>query len=1067
MTHGRFVTAVVAAVVLAIIVPVSFQALQGAPQQSGPTIGQALVVRETSSRTGLPSFASADGDGLSLGVSANLPAESRALAFLGFHGNEFGIDRAGVQLQRAPTVDLLGVEHVRFQQVHFGVPVTAGEFVVHLRGSRVVAANGNVLTDLPSDVTPEISAQAALDGVSALLSRHRSTLAAEARFSTPRLEIFNRGMIGPASVGSRLAWFVEATGPSLREYAWIDAKNGALLLNFSQLTDARNRQTYDGMNTSALPGTLARSEGAANVGDADIDNAHNYAGDTYDYYFTNHGRDSYDGAGAMIISTVRHCPPGEPCPMQNAFWNGTQMAYGAGFSQADDVVGHELTHAVTENSSNLFYYYQSGAINEALSDIFGETVDLTNVGGTDTPGVRWLMGEDVPGFGAIRNMMNPNAFGDPGKVSDPQYHCDPSDGGGVHFNSGVVNHAFALMVDGGTYNGRTIAGIGLTKAGKIWYRIATVYLTSGSNFVTAGTSLSQACLDLIGTAGITAADCTQVQLAVDAVEMKRPPSCPSAVAMPTGCPNSAPPNASFFFSNFDTFPSVPEWSISSTTGTNWGVAGFYATSGLYSGFGPNIGSTSDHRLVFTNAVLIPAGARLAFRHAFEVEYDATNNYDGGVLEYSTDGGTVWNDVVTGPAGNMIIAGQTYNGTIYNNPGDPTSTNPLKGRPAFVRHSSGYTGTILDLAPLAGQNVKFRWRMGTDAVAAWLGWFVDDVRIYTCPGAANGEMVLNGSFTGGTGGWSVFGLPSVPQGIVWDNTGDRFNYYRPPGSVQGVVLQNTGLSLPEPMSLEAVWTMANTDLVRKRYSVLIGDNDFTDLHVCTFWLDPGQPAQTYRMRTHTNRPIGNLTIWFYAASVNGAANTATYQLDNVSMTLKPTHSAFKTDCEDPLRPTAGGSTSGNLMVNGDFASGLAPWTPFGQISHNSAAGGVFEFFKLAGAPAGVLLQSTGQAMDLDQRIQATFQLGNSSGVRQRVTVILHEAPSFSDLSACTFWLPPGLPMQTYTMRTYASQAWTNATFAVYPATVGTAPSHQWLRLDNVNLQRVTSANWGTECFEPGS
>src|SRR5512138_2483765 len=103
-----------------------------------------------------------------------------------------------------------------------------------------------------------------------------------------------------------------------------------------------------------------------------------------------------------------------------------------------------------------------------MSHIFGETVDLWNTSrgdqarrGNDVAAVRWLMGEDVPGLGAIRNMMNPNQFGDPGKTSDPQYSCGSyyQDRGGVHSNSGGANHAFARSVDGDTYNGITVTGI--------------------------------------------------------------------------------------------------------------------------------------------------------------------------------------------------------------------------------------------------------------------------------------------------------------------------------------------------------------------------------------------------------------------------------------------------------------------------------------------------------------------------------------------------------------------------------------------------------------------------------
>src|SRR5205085_1682189 len=137
----------------------------------------------------------------------------------------------------------------------------------------------------------------------------------------------------------------------------------------------------------------------------DADLAYDYAGATYDYYFNNFGRDSLDGKGLPLISLVRYCPRGEACPYENASWDGQQMTYGDGFASADDVVGHELTHGFTEFTSHLFYYYQSGAINESLSDVFGELIDQTDGLGTDTTAVRWQMGEDLPAsFGVIRYM---------------------------------------------------------------------------------------------------------------------------------------------------------------------------------------------------------------------------------------------------------------------------------------------------------------------------------------------------------------------------------------------------------------------------------------------------------------------------------------------------------------------------------------------------------------------------------------------------------------------------------------------------------------------------------------
>ncbi len=246
-------------------------------------------------------------------------------------------------------------------------------------------------------------------------------------------------------------------------------------------------------------------------------------------------------------------------------------------------------------------------------------------------------------------------------------------------------------------------------------------------------------------------------------------------------------------------------------------------------------------------------------------------------------------------------------------------------------------------------------------------------------------------------------------------------------------------------------------------MLIVDADFSDLHVCTFWLEPGAPMRTYQMKTHTTEVWTNAALYFYAASAG--SNGGFYQIDNVSMAYVPEQAADRTDCVDPTTPAAPGGASGpNLLVNGDFNTGtLAPWFTFGTITTQITAG-VLEFLKASiTTPAGVVAQPTGQTTTAGEILTTTLQLGNSSGVRKRVTVILHDS-DFTDLAACTFWLAPGQPLSDYAVRMFATKAWTNAMVSVYPATVGV---QQWILADNVTFQRTPStAIVGTECIEPG-
>lgn len=695
--------------------------------------------------TGRINFVGAEAD-KPIRLPGALPAEgtpeATARAYLSACGSLFGLrDQASELIVMTSETEERGRSFVRFQQVYQGVPILGGEIIVQSDASQyILSVNGEILPDVKLNTTPTVDAEAARQKALTKVAKGYELSVDELTTSEPELWIYNPAILGgPGPRLNRLVWRLDVTPVELlpiRELVLVDAHTGGIALHFNQIDAARNRSVYDNnnvrSNTLQNPANLRRTEGSAASGILDVDRAYDYTGDTYDFYWSRHRRDSIDNAGMALISTTRYCSTrsSDPCPYRNAFWNGQQMVYGQGFV-ADDVVAHEMTHGVTGRTSRLFYYYQSGAINEAFSDIWGEFVDLTNGKGNDSSSVRWLVGEDIPG-GAIRSMSNPPAYGDPDRMTSDRYWCNEEDNGGVHVNSGVGNKAAFLMVDGGTFNRKTVTGLGIPKVASIFYEVQTRLLTSASDYQDLYNALQQACTNLIGTNGITAADCQQVKNAIDAVEMNRQPSvcaAPEAPVCDTGTPNH------LFFDDLEN-PASGRWTTGALVGANawyypqnpnpYGFDAAYATSGQYNMWGYNQPERGDYFIRMTSDVALPNGAYMHFRHAYGFEDSSTgaSMYDGGVVEYSTDGGVNWND-----AGSLFI-NNGYNGTLSSGYG-----NPLGGRRAFGGESNGYISSRLNLQSLAGRNVRFRFRIGTDSSFDDYGWFIDDIRIYTCSTSA--------------------------------------------------------------------------------------------------------------------------------------------------------------------------------------------------------------------------------------------------------------------------------------------------------------------------------------------
>jgi len=252
----------------------------------------------------------------------------------------------------------------------------------------------------------------------------------------------------------------------------------------------KNRLVYTANNTTTLPGTLVRSEGQAARDDVEVNEAYDGLGATFDMYWDVFQRNSIDDAGMDLVGSVHY-----DRNYDNAYWDGKQMVFGDGdgtlfnrFTSSVDVIGHELTHGVTQDTAGLEYQGQSGALNESVSDVFGSLVKQYSASPRQTAAdADWLIGAELlaPGVQgvALRSMKAPGtAYDDPVLGKDPQpahmrdYVETTDDNGGVHTNSGIPNHAFYLAAT-------ALGGHAWEKAGPIWYAtLRDPRLTSTAQF---------------------------------------------------------------------------------------------------------------------------------------------------------------------------------------------------------------------------------------------------------------------------------------------------------------------------------------------------------------------------------------------------------------------------------------------------------------------------------------------------------------------------------------------------------------------------------------------------------
>ncbi len=663
-------------------------------------------------------------------ISLNV-LKNRSALRVGGNADEYKVEKA--------EVDDFGMAHTRVRQTVGGIPVWEGEAIVHLKNDGEVSAVTDDLKEgIAVNTQPNFSAK---DVIRISNETYRGKAKASSR---PKVEMFiYRGedrdhlayrvetprIDGSAETSVPVTFIDAQTGEKIFEYNNLQTGTGSSLysgtvtISTSQsgstyyMEDLTRKQGTFNMNSTgnestATGGTQSRFSGTDDSWTATIEraavDAHYGAAKTYDYYKNVHGRNGIDGAGGpgtttaaanssigLIVSRVHFGSSGR---YNNAFWYNNQMSYGDGDGTTftplttTDICGHEMTHGVTERTANLTYSNESGALNEATSDIMGSMVEAYADGAVSSN--TWRIGEDAytPGTAgdALRRMDNPNAVGDPDHYS--LRYTGTADSGGVHTNSSIVNHAYYLMAAGGTnrVSGVAVTGAGTSAMEKIWYRALTVYFTSGTNFSAARTATLNAANDLYGS---SSAQYNTVATGWCAVGVG---SCPSGGGTPTPTVTPTPGGGGGeLLSNGGFEGSASPW-VGSGTGYFYTNAGSYPHGGtgyIYFGVNNSVSGQSYQQ------VSIPTTATGTFTFWLNVtssETTTTTQYDKLFVEVRNTSGTLLTTLAT-----------------YSNLNKGTA--------------GSYSQKSFSLAAYKGQTVRVQFRSTTDS-SVTTSFRVDDASL---------------------------------------------------------------------------------------------------------------------------------------------------------------------------------------------------------------------------------------------------------------------------------------------------------------------------------------------------
>ena len=465
-----------------------------------------------------------------------------------------------LRLEREDTL-IAGRRHTRFTQTVNGVPVYGGDIARQSDATGLtISIFGTLYQNIAISTEPRLSVDDAQAAVTRLTGMELGPQHAPKLMILPREDgTYKLAYMARVATPEDLTlYFLDAqTGSILEQRSDARRQTQATGIGTGVLGDRKKVQaaqqggTFVGsdklrppvIETFDMKGNLTRTiqylNGVISLGASDFasdsDNewtdganvdAHTYAGFTYDYFFKRFGRRGLDNANIRIRSLTHPVNRDDATRVStsvlgtffvNAFYAGNGvMVYGEGLppnlrlggqswnfmAGSLDVVAHELAHGVTEFTSDLIYQGESGALNEAFSDIMGTAVEFffqqtAGLSGSSD----YLIGEDVVTAGGLRSMENPRAYGDPDHYSIR--FLGTGDNGGVHINSGIANNAYYLAVEGGANrtSGLSVQGVGRAnreQMEKVFYRAFTQLMPANSTFATARAATIQAAIDLYG-----------------------------------------------------------------------------------------------------------------------------------------------------------------------------------------------------------------------------------------------------------------------------------------------------------------------------------------------------------------------------------------------------------------------------------------------------------------------------------------------------------------------------------------------------------------------------------------